>query len=697
MKHKNKLFGWMKNLLWLSFLSALAVFSISCEDDDEVANPYLQLGITTTTKNDSIIGSDYIYKVAKNGGSQYFFLNTNIGDWTLTPEEANQDWVVIWPAEGNNDGRFGVRVTANQQATTRKAIVYVIDSEGQVKGRLPIEQTGSSPSMEIDFKGEEKRISYVGETFTIGVTANIGWHADNGGTDWFRLGETTENSQEIIVDKHEELGERSGTLTFSMVGGNKTIAIRIIQSDYTTSYENASLISIADLLSSLSNGEGTVSDNVYIEAYVTSNIESKSIVSTSRTSSNFLQETKLMTVQDDSKRGLLFEFSKQEENIYKLNDKVKIHMYGVNFAKDPETGSVKAASFSPANVKEQVSGTEGIAPVELDNFDNLDQYENTLVKIKDVEFSLPYGGYVNIQETQFNTTTNWTATANLYSDDSSEFGHILRDKSGNLIKLYTPSSFTEMFVRTMPKGSGPLTAIVMKRIKNNVTSNILRIRNDVDNQISDDASTSLSTELMRIGPWDSNAPIAGISAAVGVGTLNQTSRPAQNVINSGGPDYIYWADAQIRANAQEATPRIYVLNNQAWWNTPASLLTDQPGEAWIITTSTAGSSATGKLFLQFMSSSSTSGPGIMTMEWAENAYTPAADWKAITDYYVCDVNNSRHLMEYCFELPDEVKDKTTLVIRLRAKENLRATANGSTIGGSGSNRIGAIRITQLKN
>jgi len=54
-------------------------------------------------------------------------------------------------------------------------------------------------------------------------------------------------------------------------------------------------------------------------------------------------------------------------------------------------------------------------------------------------------------------------------------------------------------------------------------------------------------------------------------------------------------------------------------------------------------------------------------------------------------------MQYVFKLPDAVKGKSNLVIRLRVNSQERATLNGSNIGTSGTNRLGFVRITQMKN
>lgn len=694
----------MFSKLWLVFFAVITIATTSCKDDDETSTPYVQFGVRferniegNTVKIDSIVGEDYLFEAGAKETSQYFYLYSNIGDWILSVEEANQDWVVIWPAEGSNDGRFGVRLLKNDRGTTRKANLYVLGRDGQARGKLPIKQYGTDLYMNVEFNGTEKRVPYTGEEFTINVSANIAWFADNNGANWITIGETTDNSQKIIVDEHSGLGERTGEITFQMVGSTQKTTIKVIQSDKTTGYETATPIGIADLLAKLPGGEGTVSENHYIEAYVTNDITSRSIVSTHRDNLTWVQQTRLMTVQDDSRQGLLFEFNDEKDNTYKLHDKLKIHMYGANIAKDPTTGNIRVSTFSPINIKEQVPNTSGINPVELDNFDNLDQYGNTLVTIKEVEFAIPYGTYVNIDEGQLNVTaSNWKATAEPYSDDTYEYGHILRDKKGNLVKLYTAADFTEKYVRLIPKGSGALTGIVMKRVKNDIESPILRIRNNNDNRVSDDPSTALSSEVMRIGPWETNTPISSVDALVGTGKLKQTSRAAQNVHNKGGTDYIYWAGSYMRMNAGEATA-YQMLNNQTWWEANATLINDQPGEAWLITSSTAGLSGNGKLFLQFISSSSTSGPGIFTLEWAESETAPAADWKHIADYNVCDVNNSKQRMQYCFELPDEIKNKASVTLRLRVKENKRATMDESTIGASGSNCIGTIRITQLKN
>lgn len=705
MKKINPLFNsYMKLACWLIAISTLMPFLSSCTDDGEqlsAGGTFVKFGIVDSNNQDSLIGNDFVLELPKAGGSQYYFMYSDIGRWKLVPDEDSKDAVITWPSEGVGDGRFGIRVVENAIAYERDIRVNVVNPQGAIMGTLYIKQEPGDPYFSINYSETPKFVPSVGETFDVRVNANMNWEAEvEQGSDWILLGEDNDSIQSITIVPNSG-GIREGRVKFYSPDLLDVIPsyLNIRQLNSENDFDKAQRVSIGDLLARISGGVGTINENLYIEGTVISDRSKRALAPTQ------------MIIQDESNKGLWIEFSDAADNIFDLNDKVKLHVYGASFELDSYSKGSKIVSFSPSFVHDQTPSS-GVIPIEISNVADLAQYENVLVTLKSVEFALPFGTSVNIAESYYNTRpSTWTATAEPYADDTNEYGHLLRDNSGNIVKLYTAVTFMDRFKASMPWGSGDITGIVMKRVKNNEENYILRLRSHEDNRIAPDRSSALSTTLMQIGPWRTNAALPGITASIGIGTLTYTGRANQNVSSSSTPTAFYYAYSQARMDPpyelnEDGSPVIAYsnsisfagMNTQYWWGNPSSSISQgSSGEAWVITTSTANATGSGSLFLQFNSSSSTSGPAEFIVEWAESEDTPMANWNYVTEYTVCDINNSQHLMQYAFKLPNEAKGKSTLVIRLRVKSNQRATLNGNSIATGGTNRLGMVTLTQLKN
>lgn len=158
--------------------------------------------------------------------------------------------------------------------------------------------------------------------------------------------------------------------------------------------------------------------------------------------------------------------------------------------------------FAASSVKRSTDEAPA-APVAvaLNDMGDLSQYANTVVRIDPVEFVTPYGGYAPFFEKDGNneetTETEWVK--NVKAGYRALFPYhtlapqLVRDTKGNVVKLYFLRSFTEMYARNLPAGSGALTALVTKFRG----EYILQIRNTADDALSADSETRFSTTLMQ--------------------------------------------------------------------------------------------------------------------------------------------------------------------------------------------------------
>lgn len=688
---------------WIGLLLVITiVLGVSCsQDDTQTEEPYIRFGEEIT---------DISYD--RTGGSQQIEMYTNLGDWTVeTSFSEDEEWLDIWPREGRNSGHFTITVDENDGAYSRFGTVNVVVGGKSVKS-FTVRQASGDVEFALDMGNNSLKASAQGSDFTIGLLTNVGWKAEAVGpaAEWIELGEATDSTQIVIV-KPNEGNERTGEVRFFALGTGLEefyTSVTIKQFDQAHDPYNGTQMTVAQIKEKLSGGIGKITDNVWVEATVVSDQDLL----------NF--ESNQMVVQDESGQGILIEFANTKDNTFRLNDKLKLHLYEAEFVQDPVTKGSKLAAFTVNSVFDQSKGTS-ITPVET-TIDQLDRYENTLVKLPSVEFAVPLGTYYNSQEDQYDQTAASSVNENAepYNDGHLRYLHILRDGTGNWTKLYTRSYFLERYAQIVPKGRSSITGIVMKYTKNNMTENTLRIRSLEDIQGSDDESTRLTNTLVQFGPFDWNSiPLEIVTPNVGSGEIKSTAfrglQSAQSIALELGYSHIRRntpgtitvgpngkQTVTPPENGQENTYP-YILSRDFWDHTGSTMNregSDDPdykGEAWVFNV-TDFASGGGDLWLTFTTACSWYGPLEMRIEWADEEDAALNEYHAISDYYspLWNEGGAFHLRQFTVKLPDELKSKRKFTIRFRATENHRAGANGLAMQSGGYSGIGFWAITEQK-
>lgn len=670
----------------MALLLFAAAALASCSDDD-----------TREGFIDLQDGPDHLsYTVT--GGAQTYKMYSNWNEWHIVVDYDSEDqtWVDVWPNKGKADGRFTITVGENANDAYHRTARVTIIADNRVRKVITVEQDEVASVLELDMDGVTAISSTNRESSTtVKLKTNVYWEAEalNEAAEWIEFGEKTDNSLELIFERNTEMEPRTGYVNFVKVGtGNENVnvKVKVTQRGDKDDIDRATKTTIAALLA---DGHGLIEQNCYVEGYVTSDLTTRNTDST------------FMFVQDESGRGLKVEFERQSDNTLKLNDKVKLHMVGQNLVTDNVNGGTKVTSFPLIALIGSEPGT-GATPVEISDLSQLDDYENTLVTLKDVEFAIPYGTYVNIDEANYKASGNPTSIER--GDTPRLYGHILRDSRGNTVKLYSGWQFTDKFKSLIPSGSGDLTGIVMKRTANGIVSNIIRLRSDGDNKVGKDESTRLSRTVIRFGPWKIFSSMSEIKADVGEGNL-KTHLYKNCEVASGSNMYWSWTYARHVPTTLDAdgngvpaitsegdkTGTIYSCLNQSDWLDAAGSSVEGFGGAWIANVSQKDMEITGDLSLSFTTSSSQTGPRDFTAEWADTEDTKNADWKTIGTYESCDWNSNYQLLQYNFRLPDELKSKESYVIRLRVTGKSNARSNGN-YGTGGTNRIGYLEVSELK-
>lgn len=688
-------------LLRLGLIFALGLSGSACSQDETAADePYVRFGEEVRE-----ISYD------RSGGTQDFEMYTNMGDWTIeTTFAEDEEWIDIWPREGHNSGRFTITVGENTEAFARYGTVNVVVGGKSVKS-FTVRQASGDVIFALGMGNNTLKASAQGSEFNIALQTNVGWKAEAVGeaASWIEFGEATDSTQ-IVNVKPNSGAERSGEIRFFALGtGLEEFYTNVVIKQFDQEHDpyNGTRQTIAQIKQRLNNGIGHITENLWVEATVVSDPSLLNI------------ESNQMVVQDESGQGILIEFANTKDNIYKLNDKLKLHLYEADFVQDPVTMGSKLAAFTTNAIFDQSAG-EPIQPVEV-TIDQLDNYENTLVKLPSVEFSVPLGTLYNSQEDQYDQTSAGSVNlqAEPYTDGHLRYVHILRDATGNWTKLLTRSYFLERYNRIVPQGACSVTGIVMKYTKNNLTENTLRVRTIGDIEGSDDESTRLTRTLVQFGPFDWNAiPLEKVTPVVGSGEIKTTAfkglQSTQSIALELGYSHTRNVPGVITVGAngkQTVTPPEngqentypYILARDFWNHTGSSMNRegstdpDYKGEAWVFNVTDFAPSG-GDLWLTFTIASSWYGPLEMCIEWADNEDAPLNEYHPIEEFVspLWNEGGAFHLRQFTAKLPDELKSKRSFTIRFRATENHRAGANGLAISSGGYSGISYWALTEQK-
>ena len=318
----------------------------------------------------------------------------------------------------------------------------------------------------------------------MGVEANIDWVAelvDPADASWITVGEFTPTSQTFVCAANPGSEPREARVRIAAYGTSVSCVFTVTQPDMSSAFEEAEKVTIAELLAM---GEGKIARNVYVEGSVISDRATRNYpVAYSPGGGTHVNNT--MFIQDET-AGLWIEFDDEADNLYDLNQVVTVHMYGQHIERDVYTNGLKIAGLSSTAVPSAAAGTP-VEPVVIDDLTRLPEYENRLVTLRNVEFALPYGTLVNINEgvtyLGIRQGAAYQASAD-YNDLTIEYGHYLRDAKGHTAKLYTTWSFTERALSMIPEGAGDVTGIVNKRYKCDMYDGRDEMRRPVESRTS---------------------------------------------------------------------------------------------------------------------------------------------------------------------------------------------------------------------
>lgn len=701
----------------------MMALALSCNKEPDRGEPYLEFGkeavdvLELDYKGTVYSGSTKLKLAdayATTGQCPRWSIYSNLEEWEIKPQlEEDLDWICFWPKSGSECGRFFISVDENVFAETRYSKIDVI-SGGKVFKTFTILQTGSAPYLSLDMGGVTRfNVSAEKSELNINLKTNTLWEARTlGGESWISFTDNGTQSLKVNVEANTEDESRSADIEIFRSGDVEdpmTISFTVVQLGGKDAFSKAREVTVDELLSSYEPGS-VINENIFISGVVTSEYSTYNVeehfISYATMTGGFKASlsSNPMWIQDASGRGLCCEFMTAQDNIYHAGTALKLHLVGQTLARDSRTKVLRVAGLNAAYVHDVEEGHD-VTPVEVTDLSRIAEYEDRLVTLKDVQFALPYGTYFNVDVRKVNV--DYMSTYPETVDASArQYPHIVFDRNGNYVRLFSASTFTDRHCRLMPSGSGDITGIVSRRKSANFENEFyIRLRTDADNKVSEDRSTSHTSTIVRFGPFTDHVDMPEVRAHEGNGTIKTSVFTNATAATSSVSMYFnayatIWnttfddVTIDTKSITPAATNQFWALNSQAWYNATGTTLTDAPGEAWIITTNTlkAGS---GSLYLIFSNASYNSGPHDFIIEWAEDQYAPLAEWKAIGEYDTCSWNANWQSGEFFFRLPDEIKGKENVVIRHRVTSPQANNKPSAVIDSGATNRMCYWEIVEI--
>jgi len=692
-------------------LSLLA--AVSCRIEDK-ADEYLYIKDVEESydfsRDGTVIDGKNVYEFATCYASSALCprldLYSNLEEWSIEPEyESDLEWVACWPKNGSQCGKFYIMVDENKSAIAREATFNVL-SAGKVKANFTVKQDGSTPYLELGMGGSTGYYAAAdGGEFELKLNTNTLWNIEAEDDSWISFGDRTATSIIVKVDENTDTQVRSNRIYITEAGEKEvplSLTFKVSQLGSNEAFSKASKTTIAQVKATYMSG--VVKDNVWFEGTVINDYTKKNVAK--EYISNTLQGTVTVPVADtrqmwldDGTDGICVEFISGIENIYPAGTKMKLHCVGKDVVVDESTGAYSLTGFSSAYVHD-AEQTEGVKPVEITDLTTLPNYENRLVTLKNVQFALPLGTYLNTDERQHKQAV-WPY---LLDESIDEYAHILYNKAGQSVKLFSSSTFTQRHCRLMPSGAGDVTGIVVRRLSLTGIEYVIRLRSNDDNQVSDDPSTAFSSVVVRFGPFTEAKDMSMVKAEVGNGRMKTSMFETVTAATGSAAMYLNAWSTIFNTTFPEGTivfptpsdkNQYRSLNSQVWWNGTGTTLTDWQGEAWIFNISTKNFGTSGKYYLVFVNGSYGDGPLNFQLEWSTSETTPVDNWNTIAPYQTCSWNANWQARTFFFPLPDEIRNHEDICIRHRVMSNQSSKAASSGIGLTATNRTSYWAIIKI--
>lgn len=207
----------MKTIRYLIFAASLCMLASACDDDaSEGERLVLDPDLETL-------------EFAAEGGSQTFLIYSDMPEWTIRCRYGDE-WIDVWPVEGDFDGRFSVTVEENGRAELRYDQLAIF-AGGKPIRTLDVRQQALPPMLTTNFT--EKQVAAAAVSFDVLVTCNTEWRAEvlQSGETWLSLGERTATRLSVVCAANETNAMREGAVRLYIPGTACEVLLAVKQSN----------------------------------------------------------------------------------------------------------------------------------------------------------------------------------------------------------------------------------------------------------------------------------------------------------------------------------------------------------------------------------------------------------------------------------------------------------------------------------
>jgi hypothetical protein len=608
------------------------------------------------------------------------------GDWKMeTAEEA--DWITVQIASGSGKGDALVAVTDNADKLPRM-MKLIVRSKGKTD-TIQLQQRGLVPAILINDTTAQSIAN--GGILKTPITTNVpldkmevSYQYDaTGQVNWISQLQITDGYLYFKVDTNKTTAERTAFLRLSYLDAlGTTVKDSIRVKQYLgISYKDAVAKDFAYVKQTLA--AGLVDENIYVEGIVVSDKGHPNIAKNQNSAANKhnLDKTdnaiSVYVQSPDGKSGLYFKTKTPGENIFNFNDRVKIWLKGTTLTKLSNPGRAVISGVTVTNIMQKDGQSAALLPREKYMNELTDEDLYTYVKLKDVELSIPFGAFTNINE-------GYTARMDCYPAS-------IRDIRGN--SMYMLTNLDVPYRRdgnAVPQGSGSITGIIVSETYERYGGNIGKYairhlkRSDID--LKADRNNGFSKVLVEWSRFKNEYAATPTQTAnpltpdIGEGKITQSAKPAMDFTANG----LYTTTDYNGLIQETATVKGAITNggwgSKNWWNT-----TTNKGEYWEIAVSTAGLSQ--PISLQIDGNVDIGGPRNFVVEWSDKNDATAV-WSQVSTFTFEDVANfSNTLLTQVagykalnFQFPQAASGLANLYIRLRVADKNTGTTTSPTGG-----------------
>lgn len=524
-------------------------------------------------------------------------------------------------------------------------------------------------------------------------TVTVDYGAASG--DWISKLSIFENNLLFHVSENNTGKERRADIVFTIESEGKTYTVKQPVVQHPT---GVILVSMDELLARIpeATGELQLTDAIAgLEGIVISDKGNPNMETNPNRTFNtidFSENLKTAYIQkSDGSRGIRIKTVSDADNLFTYSNKVTLSLNGLTLVKEANPERYTLKDVTAAHIKEDVAGVpSNIVAKEKYISDLTDADIYTSVTLKDVEFAVPYGTYVNLN-TGYVLKTDWNTGGITNGGYLDAVPSPVRDKNGDNINLLINASVS-WYKNLLPKGSGTLTGIIvhdkLKRFgkgEGDIGRYSIRVLEENDIKMTEQSnSTTLvewnwiknGTDISGAGTVNKDAS-GNVLPAIGTGKLFCTGSTTTGL----GNQNIYFPDAASKGAVSSA-----MHYTASWWNNTAN-----EGEAFVFNFSTvgvnannltinfsqgggSGSEATLHVPANWQIEYSTDGTNYTVLPNSTYTVRPLVVWGKNYDFLAPGLNT------YSFKLPTSLLNQSNVFVKLKVQNKICGSKDGAESG-----------------